>query len=1315
MAIAIGSILGGKFQLDRLVGTGGMGDVFRGRDLNSGQQVAVKVLRLPYKEQMVRFEREARVLAELDHPNIVRYLDHAVAPLGQPYIVMEWLDGEDLATRLRTGPLSVQETLAIGRDAAEALVAAHARGIVHRDLRPASVFLVRSASRVRGESRQSKLLGFGLTRLAAGQTLTPTSTTIGTGYLAPEQAGHRAEISPATDMFLLGCLLLECLTREPAFTEATPRAVINNLSFHTAPLPTHINTNVPVELKALIERMLAKTPAQRPRGTAVKAKLAELARLSVEQEGPLPMLSRAPMPSLTRHEQRLRSIVMIAGAPTHAGCPGEAAAALARLGRTAALHGGHLEVLADGAVVVTISGTHVATDQAALSARCALSLRVEASGRPVALAMGRSDEAARVPVGGAIDWAASTLARRFAPPPNGKRRGSSGPPPVAIDEITAGLLDGRFEVREGETGFELHGEREVTAGTRRVLGRPTACVGRDRELANLGGLFAACVDESMAHAALVTAPAGMGKSRLASELLTMIEARHEGTVFWIGRGDPLRGGSAFGLLRQALQNALGLRDGDPLAARQDTLRAHVARYVPKADQRRVTEFLGELLYTPFPDHDSAPLRAARQDVAVMSEQMQHAAEDFLRAECSAHPVLLVLEDLHWGDLPTMRFVDTALRDLKEQPWMVLALARPEVHEQFPQLWSGRAAQEFRLRPLTRSASERLVRQVLGEEVKLDTLARMVTQAEGNALYLEELIRAVAEQKGEALPETVVAMVHAQLGRLHDGERQLLRAASVFGEVFWPDGVVALLGGALPADEIHTLLEALVERELLVRRPDSRFTGLPELAFRHALLREGANAMLTETDQIVGHRLAAEWLEQQGESDPMVLAQHYERGHEPARAGRFYFQAAERALRARDTDTAIERARRALALGLPDAEQTVLLRLLAEVHVWRGEWEDATLRGEQALRLARPGTESWTRGMLATLAVVLREEKTEAFIELFGSLVTVEPLPEAVVSYAMAINFGSALMNRLGRFDLVSAGMQRVHAVVEPVAAHEPVARGWMHMSHVVIEAWAHEDPWAGLQHAEASRASFREANHRQNALLAQLMVAMNLWFLGVLEPAERELRGVQKGGTVFGLSAPIQLFCIAGVLADRGALEEAFDVASGTIAAWQARGIHMYEGSGRRILADVLCRRGAYAAAEREARAALELLQFLPLERIAAITTLAAALLAQGRTAEALAAAEDAMQQYQALGAFGFRGTYARLIHVEALEATGDHARACSALAAARDRLLIQAAKIGDLAVRRGFLENLPENARTLALARQWLGGGNRDPDNQSF
>jgi tetratricopeptide (TPR) repeat protein len=1298
--LSVGNILGGKLQLQRLAGAGGMGEVFEARYLDSGQRVAVKVLRALQTDQLVRFEREARLLAEFDHPNIVRYIEHAVTPLGQPYLVMEWLDGEDLATRLRGRPLTMSEALAIGRDVAEAMAAAHARGIVHRDLKPGNVFLVRGAFLARGEFSQSKVLDFGIAWLSDWTPVTQAGATPGTlGYMAPEQSRRGVELTPAADVVSRGCLLFEGLTGKPAFDGPTADR-------RPGPPPSlrgQLGSDVPAELATLVDQMLAHEPDDRPRdGAAVKAALA-----TIRTEPGEPPRRRARTPSLTRSEQRLLSVVLIAQPARPA--PGETAA-LTTLREVAALHGGHVEVLTDGSIAIALSGTHVATDQAVQSARCAIALRDQAPDRAIALAMGRGTSGALwVPEGEAVGRAAGLLAGRPAPdaadgPDVLGRGGAGGPRPIAVDDTTAGLLDARFDVRETDRGLELHGERMVTTGTRRLLGRTTACVGRDRELSSLFEMFAECVDERAAHAVVVTAPPGMGKSRLAGELIALIRARTPGAALWIARGDPLRGRSAFALLRQALRGVIGLHDGEALVARQASLAARVAVHVPEADRQRVTEFLGELLSVPFLDHDSAPLRTARREPAVMSEQVRRAAADFLRAECAARPVVIVLEDLHWGDLPTVRFVDAALRSLREQPWMVIALARPEVHKAFPQLWSERGAQEIRLRPLTRSASERLVRQALGPMVEPDVVARLVDQAEGNPFYLEELIRATAERGGDRLPPTVVAMVQARLGGLLDDERRILRAASVFGEVFWPDGVAALLGGALPASMVHTMLAALIEHELVVPRPDSGFAGNPELAFRHALLREAAYAMLTDDDRTLGHQLAAAWLELHGETDPLVLAEHYDRGGMPRRAAGFYFQAAERAQRADDTEAAVARARRAHALGLADAEQVVVVGFLAAVHVWRSEWDEATRWGNQALQLAVPGSDAWARAVTAKLAVALREGQSDAVIALIGLLETVEPAPDAVVNVVVAINFAGFLLNRWARFALVEDGVRRVRALVEPIATREPVARGWMHMGHVALEPWAHEDPWSGLSHAEAARASFREANHRQNALLAQLLVGMNLWLLGALDRAELELRGVLEGDTIHGPTAPLHLFCFAGTLADRGALDEAHAVASRTLAAWQARGLAAYEGPGRRVLADVLYRRGDPVAAEREARAALPRLAVQPLERVAATATLAAALLAQGRADDALAAAGDAMAQYEALGAHGYRGAFARLVHVEALAAAGDRAAAHPALAAARDRLLANAGKIGDPALQRSFLEAVPENARTLALARQWLG-----------
>src|SRR5262249_4659954 len=149
-------------------GAGGMGEVFEAKDLVLGELVAVKVLLERRGIHRARFEREAEALSELHHPGIVKYVAHGETPSGEPYLVMEWLSGEDLASRLKRGYLSVEETIAFGLRVAETLGVAHARGIVHRDLKPGNLFLVGGSVDI------VKVLDFGIAWLADTTHLTKT-------------------------------------------------------------------------------------------------------------------------------------------------------------------------------------------------------------------------------------------------------------------------------------------------------------------------------------------------------------------------------------------------------------------------------------------------------------------------------------------------------------------------------------------------------------------------------------------------------------------------------------------------------------------------------------------------------------------------------------------------------------------------------------------------------------------------------------------------------------------------------------------------------------------------------------------------------------------------------------------------------------------------------------------------------------------------------------------------------------------------------------------------------------------------------------
>jgi tetratricopeptide (TPR) repeat protein len=685
--------------------------------------------------------------------------------------------------------------------------------------------------------------------------------------------------------------------------------------------------------------------------------------------------------------------------------------------------------------------------------------------------------------------------------------------------------------------------------------------------------------------------------------------------------------------------------------------------------------------------------------------MRKAWMDFLQAETAVQPVLLVLEDLHWGDFGTVRFIDTALRERSKQPWMVLALARPEVYEVFPKLWAERHnVQEIRLKELGRKAGERLARQVLGDDVGRETMERLVKQADGNAFYLEELIRAAAEGKDQVLPATVLAMVETRLGRLALEARRVLRAASVFGEACWEGSVVVLLRGAMAPATVGEWLERLVEQEVLVVRPESRFAGERELKFRHALLREGVYATLTEEDKRLGHRLAGEWLEQHGEGEPMVLAGHFERGGDSARAAGYYLRASEQAFHILDLQATMTRANLGLGCAPPQELRNALLGIRCDasgqgLHLSSEVMPDA----EELMRSAPPGSVPWAKAINVYIEGMMVAGRIADLVATITALGDVTPAPEAAGRMALAFLSGISVLDGLGRVPDGTAAEARFFAVVRPTGNPDPLARFWWNLTLAMRASYAHEDPWRGLEHSDGIQPIFDLIGGELLYLNMQLFRGMNLWYLGALAAAERALGGIPSADKSLGLASSMRRFALSWVLADRGALGEARALATQLSEYGHAHRFPLEEGRGRWVLAEVLRRLGELEAAEREIQIALEMT--VPLEHSAVLGTLAALRLAQGRVDEALAVARDAVSRCTTMGGCGmFRGGFVWLTHAEALHATGAHDAARHAIAQARGRLFAIADRIADPAYKKSFLENVPENSRILALARAWNG-----------
>jgi len=272
-----GERVAGRFEIIGEAARGGMGTVFRARDRRDRRDVALKVLRVDALDNVARFEREAALLAELRHPNIVEYISHGATPDGLRYLVMEWVEGETLAHRLAHAGLTGPAIIAMAIQLCRALAAIHARDLVHRDLKPSNIMLVG------GDAAQVRLVDLGIARRTseAGR-LTRTGVVVGTaGYLAPELVrGRSAALDGRADLFALGCVLHECFAGVATFHGDSTLAVCAKVLLHDPPPLRALAPSTPPALDELVSALLARRPDQRPASAAaVERALTELGAL----------------------------------------------------------------------------------------------------------------------------------------------------------------------------------------------------------------------------------------------------------------------------------------------------------------------------------------------------------------------------------------------------------------------------------------------------------------------------------------------------------------------------------------------------------------------------------------------------------------------------------------------------------------------------------------------------------------------------------------------------------------------------------------------------------------------------------------------------------------------------------------------------------------------------------------------------------------------------------------------------------------------------------------------------------------------------
>jgi len=680
----------------------------------------------------------------------------------------------------------------------------------------------------------------------------------------------------------------------------------------------------------------------------------------------------------------------------------------------------------------------------------------------------------------------------------------------------------------------------------------------------------------------------------------------------------------------------------------------------------------------------------------MGSHIEQAFTDILSAEVAKQPLLLVLEDLHWGDVPSVKLIGAALDHLPSLPWMVLGICRPEISEALLEPFEQYGMQRLHVDRLRPQAGTELVRHVLGDGVSDQTVRKLVDQTEGHAFFLEEVIRAhVDGETNKSIPPTVLAMSQSRLEALSLDERTVLRAASILGQTFRPEGVTLLV--QRPLRDVEAQLESLSGQELLTVRPVGAFT---EYSFRHTLLRDAAYAMLTDEDLRLGHRLAGEWLEDTGIEEPVVLAEHYAKAGLPERAIPHLRRAAERALEGQDVEGTLHLCGRCVTAGAAEATLGKIRLLEAEAELWRGNFRLVARRSREAMGLLPEESGDWG------VACALRIVGTSRIDRNDEARMVGDVLLESALSAPRNERWMQGLARAASEFayahqweharKLSSVLSQWEEAGFEPSMVTKAT---WLNMqaSKELLDG----DVGAYLENRRKAQELWREGGDSRRVVAAFGQIAYALNLLGrheeALECFQSCLAEAREPQTVLGAKHNMGL-----ALARLGRPEEGLELEREAIAGFRAMGAKRMESGSRCYASRIALLGGDALEAERHARDAVASSRELgPDSVVAAAGMLAAALAAQGRYLDALDAAcrvDDGLESGTQVDEVEL---YLRLTCAEVFHGVGNRPKAIAAIRSAHEDLGKRAQRIADPELRASFLA-IEEHARIRQLYQDW-------------
>ncbi len=806
-----GDLFVDRYLITRTAAFGGMSRIYEAQDVQTGRPIALKVLSLPNVDPLYtqRFEREIRILRTLVHPNLVRAHDNGSTHDGTLYLALEWLTGQDLGQRLKSGKLPPRTSCEIVLGSLRGLDAVHDSGVVHRDLKPANIFLQADAVPPDGV----KLLDFGVAKLVEDhmigsyqRTLTTAGMVVGTPfYMAPEQAQGAQTIDHRADLFSLGAVLFECICGKRPFVASSALALLVRIASEDAPSIREFDPSVSDAVDDFLSRALARDPNDRfqtaremedaleeviddldleaptifaklpdsatdpsyPPGEGhTQANVAEHTEDSID-DGNITIRTLRPFPaqdtlqpSQTDVDNTIRqSVDAVVDSATVlvadlSGVSDGSDGLFSDFEKVIERQGGR-PLPVRGGVAIGVFSSIGGDDQSLRAVRAGLAvLRMDddaerhtrAGAVRAAVATGSIYDTELDGEPDAIDAACSLL--EYAEPTE-----------LVLDDVTLELASSLIEAKpRGEhvhvvTGAIGSGVVPAAPGGRTAS---APFVGREKQLETLITELQRAARTREPRCALLIGEPGVGKSRLRHELESLITELNIDASIMIGHGDLATKSLPFSLFADALRRRGVIRGGEAPDVLLDKLDKLIPATVPQAMRPRARRELATLMGLPIVDERSptTPEGPAEGGFAdrTLGVRVRGTLMDTLQGHAKDRPLILLLDDTQWSDSTSMGVVLDLIRS-DDAPVFVLVSGRPDLltdHAPFVDALEGVGRHtRIDLGNLDAPAAREMAISIMGGDVSDELFDSLMRRTRGNPYYLEEMVLSFASENIEA--------------------------------------------------------------------------------------------------------------------------------------------------------------------------------------------------------------------------------------------------------------------------------------------------------------------------------------------------------------------------------------------------------------------------------------------------------------------------------------------------------------------------------------------------------------------------------------